>query len=164
MVSRGAETGAMGEKACVRWTPLVRGGGLHWLPSFYREITVTAPSTTDPSDRQAYAIALIGGASLWLLTSLISGRAEAWDAPMYWSVTYPLAILLAGALGYRVPVRAWRWGLVVMLVQATVMLLTSGSSMTLLPLGLALFAVLALPAIAAATFAARLRAWRSDRA
>jgi len=67
---------------------------------------VNPPPTTDT---QPYLIALLGGVSLWLLTSLISGRAEAWDAPMYWTVTYPLAILLAGVLGYRAPRRAWRW-------------------------------------------------------
>ena len=116
------------------------------------------PPTTDT---QPYLIAILGGASLWLLTSLISGRAEAWDAPMYWTVTYPLAILLAGVLGYRAPRRAWRWGLLVMLVQAPVLMLTSGSSMSLLPLGLALFAVLSLPAIAAATFGAKIRGRRS---
>ena len=109
------------------------------------------------NDTQPYVIAIIGGISLWLLTSLISGRAEAWDAPMYWTVTYPLAILLAGVLGYRAPRRAWRWGLVVMLVQAPVLLLTSGGSMNLLPLGLALFAILALPAMAASTFGAKMR-------
>jgi len=100
---------------------------------------------------------------LWLLTALISGRAEAWDAPMYWTVTYPLAILLAGVLGYRAPRRAWRWGLLVMLVQAPVLLLTSGSSLNLLPLGLVLFAILALPPIVAARFAAGRRmasGWR----
>ena len=113
------------------------------------------------NDTQPYVIAIIGGISLWLLTSLISGRAEAWDAPMYWTVTYPLAILLAGVLGYRAPWRAWRWGLVVMLVQAPVLMLTSGSSMNLLPLGLALFAILSLPAIAAATFGAKTRGRRS---
>ena len=113
------------------------------------------------NDTQPYVIAIIGGISLWLLTSLISGRAEAWDAPMYWTVTYPLAILLAGVLGYRAPRRAWRWGLVVMLVQAPVLLLTSGGSMNLLPLGLALFAILSLPAIAAATFGAKIRGRRS---
>jgi hypothetical protein len=115
---------------------------------------VTTPLTTDT---HAYLIALLGGASLWLLTSLISGRPEAWDAPMYWTATYPLALLLAAVLGYRVPWRAWRWGLAVMLVQAPVLLLTSGGSMSLLPLGLALFAILSLPAIAAATFAAKVR-------
>jgi hypothetical protein len=115
---------------------------------------VNPPPTTDT---QPYLIAIFGGASLWLLTSLISGRAEAWDAPMYWTVAYPLAILLAGVLGYRAPRRAWRWGLTVMLVQAPVLMLTSGGSMGLLPLGLALFAILALPAIAAATFGAKMR-------
>jgi hypothetical protein len=44
-----------------------------------------------------------------------------------------------------------------MLVQAPVMMLTSGGSMGLLPLGLALFAILSLPAIAAATFGAKIR-------
>ena len=117
--------------------------------------------TSEMPDHYAYAIALLGGTTLWLLTSLISGRAEAWDAPMYWSVTYPLAILLAGVLGYRAPLRAWRWGLVVMLVQAPVMLLSSGGSMGLLPLGLALFAVLALPAVAVAKVAAVMRGRRS---
>ena len=48
-----------------------------------------------------------------------------------------------------------------MLVQAPVMLLTSGGSMGLLPLGLALFAVLALPAIAVAKGAAVMRGRRS---
>ncbi len=115
---------------------------------------MTTPPTTDT---QPYLIALLGGAALWVLTSLVSGRAEAWDAPMYWSVTYPLAILLAGVLGYRAPRLAWRWGLVVILVQAPVMLLTSGGSMGLLPLGLALFAILSLPAVAAAMFAAWMR-------
>jgi hypothetical protein len=75
-------------------------------------------------------------------------------------VTYPLAILRA-CLGYRAPRRAWRWGLVVMLVQAPVMMLTSGGSMSLLPLGLALFAILSLPAVAAATFGAKIRGRRS---
>ncbi len=112
------------------------------------------PPTTDT---QPYLIALLGGSALWVLTSLVSGRAEAWDAPMYWSVTYPLALLLAGVLGYRAPRRAWRWGLAVILVQAPVMLLTSGGSMGLLPLGLALFAILSLPAIAAAMIAAWMR-------
>jgi hypothetical protein len=45
---------------------------------------VNPPPTTDT---QPYPIAFLGGAALWLLTSLISGHAEAWDAPMYWTVT-----------------------------------------------------------------------------
>lgn len=104
----------------------------------------------------AYAAALVGGAVLWLATAGVSGRTEAWDSPMYWALAYPLAIGLAGVLGYRNPERPWRWGLVVMLVQALVLALTAGS-FGLLPLGLGLFAVLALPPIAVARLGARMR-------
>jgi hypothetical protein len=66
----------------------------------------------------------------------ISSRNEAWDSPLYWSITYPLCIALTGLLAYIEPARPWRWALAVMLVQPVVMVLTSGSSFSLLPLGL----------------------------
>ncbi|WP_196799751.1 hypothetical protein [Thioalkalivibrio sulfidiphilus] len=47
-------------------------------------------------ERKAYWICLIGGGMLWLLTALLSGRSEAWDSPYYWSLAYPMSILLAG--------------------------------------------------------------------
>lgn len=100
-------------------------------------------------------MALGSGAALWLGTVALSGRGEAWDSPLYWSIAYPLCIGLAGVLGYAEPSRPWRWALAVMLVQPVVMILTSGSSFGLLPLGLILFAILALPAIAGA----RIGAW-----
>ncbi|HWK75318.1 MAG TPA: hypothetical protein VNQ81_13660 [Povalibacter sp.] len=109
----------------------------------------------------AHAAAIVGGAILWLATAAISGRTEAWDSPLYWIAAYPLSILLAGFLGYSAPERPWRWGLGVMLVQAVV-LVVSGSDFGLLPLGLILFAVLALPAIGLAKFMAKIRL-RSDR-
>lgn len=102
------------------------------------------------SVHRLYYVALGGGALLWLGTALLSGRREAWDSPLYWSITYPLCLLLAGVLSYSEPVRPWRWALAVMLVQPVVMLLTSGGSFSLLPLGLFLFAILALPPIAVA--------------
>lgn len=104
----------------------------------------------------AYAVAIAGGGILWLATAAISGKTEAWDSSFYWVATYPLAILLAGFLGYWAPERPWRWGLSVMLVQALV-LVVSGSGFGLLPLGLILFSVLALPAIGLARFMARIR-------
>ena len=106
--------------------------------------------------RPAYTAAIVGGALLWLATAGISGRTEAWDAAFYWIATYPLAIGLAGGLGYWAPEKPWRWALAVMLAQAVV-LVVSGSDFSLLPLGLILFSILALPAIAFATFMARLR-------
>lgn len=108
------------------------------------------------STGRAYIAATCGGAVLWLATMGISGRTEAWDSSLYWTIAYPLAICLAGAIAYRVPERAWRWGLAVMLVQAVVMAM-AGSGFGLLPLGLLLFAILALPAIGLALLIARIR-------
>lgn len=105
-----------------------------------------------------YALAMIAGVLLWLVTSMVSGRGEAWDSSLYWSLAYPLAILFSGLLGYRAPRRPWRWALAVMLVQPVVMVLTSPASASMLPLGLVLFLVLSLPAIAAALLGAFVRA------
>lgn len=104
-----------------------------------------------------YGAALGGGALLWLVTMAASGRSEAWDSPLYWSTAYPLCIALAALLGYVAPERPWRWAFAVMLVQPVVMVFTSGGSLGLLPLGLILFGVLALPPLLGARLGARLR-------
>jgi hypothetical protein len=103
-------------------------------------------------------VALAGGALLWLGTAAVSGRREAWDSTLYWSAAYPLCIALAALLGYLAPERPARWAFAVMLVQPIAMLLGSGGDFGLLPLGLILFAVLALPPFAAAKLAASVRA------
>jgi peptidoglycan/LPS O-acetylase OafA/YrhL len=112
---------------------------------------------TDSRATHAYAIAAVGGALLWIATMAATGRSEAWDSPHYWQITYPLCIVLAAILGYVQPERPWRWALTVMWIQALAMMLTSGSSWSLLPLGLIMFAVLAVPLIIAGGIAARVR-------
>jgi hypothetical protein len=112
--------------------------------------------------KQAYVTAASCGAILWLATTIISGRREAWDASLYWSVAYPLAIACAGALGYFAPDRPWRWALSVMLVQAVVLAMTA-ASFGLLPLGLILFAVLAVPPAGAGAVGAVIRRRRDRR-
>ena len=115
------------------------------------------PSLRHADDTVAYFAAAIGGGTLWVLTSLLTENREAWDSPLYWSLTYPLCILASGFLGYLVPRSAWRWGLTIMFVQALVMLLLCGGSFGVLPLGLVLFGILALPCMAAATMTAAVR-------
>ncbi len=105
----------------------------------------------DPS-KTAYRLSIVAGLVLWVLTAVIGGRAEPWDTPLYWVVSYPLAILIAGFLGYVFPQRPWRWALVVMFMQVVVMLF-GGSGLGLLPLGLIFLGVLSLPAIALAKLA-----------
>ena len=75
---------------------------------------------------------------------LLTGRREAWDAAAYWTMAYPAGIVVSAVLGYLATDRAWRWGLVLMLAQA-VTLAVLARDFGLLPLGLVLFGVLALP-------------------
>jgi hypothetical protein len=104
----------------------------------------------------AWIAAIVGGAILWLVAAGVSGKREAWDSSIYWIAAYPLSIGLAGGLGYWVPEKPWRWGLAVMWAQALA-LITSGSDFGLLPLGLIMFSILALPAIGVAALMARFR-------
>jgi hypothetical protein len=104
----------------------------------------------------AYAIALVAGTMLWFATSAASGRREPWDSSLYWTVAYPVAILLSGVLGYVFPQRPWRWAAVVIFSQLIVMIV-GGSGFGLLPLGLVLLTVLALPAVGLASLGSWLR-------
>lgn len=108
------------------------------------------------SSRLAYTAALVSSIVLWAATSALSGRREPWDWAGYWTVSYPIALLLAGVLGSLFPQRPWRWALVVIFSQAIVMLI-GGSGLGLLPLGLIFLGVLSLPAVVAAKLGARLR-------
>lgn len=116
----------------------------------------------DEETKYAYTAAIAGGAILWLVTTGISGKSEAWDSRLYWMITYPLAISLAGGLGYWIPKKPWRWGLTVMLVQAVVLVIT-GSGFGLLPLGLIFFSILALPAVVFAHITAKIRLRYRDK-
>ncbi len=99
------------------------------------------------------AIAIVAGILAWDLVRLIGGRREAWDDPSYWVIGYPLMLVAAGMLGLGFPERPWRWAVVIVATQAVWALflgLATDGSVNLFPLGLAMFAVLALPCIAAA--------------
>lgn len=107
------------------------------------------------TSKVGYGIAIIAGVVLWTLTAATGGRSEPWDAPGYWSVGYPLAVVLSGGLGYLFPRGAWRWAAALMFMQAPVMIF-SGAGLSLFPMGLIALAVLSLPAVALAVIAARL--------
>ena len=101
-------------------------------------------------------VAAIAGAGLWVIVAAVGGYAEAWDSPLYFPVGLPLAITAAALLGAVAPRRAWRWGGWLILGQAAALLVTTGPG-SLLPLGLVLFVVLALPCMAASLAGAWLR-------
>jgi len=93
------------------------------------------------------------GALIWVLISIASGKREAWDSDLYFSVGMPAVCLLAGSLGFFEPRRTWRWGLAPLAGQFFAMLLMVGPG-NLLPLGIIVFGVLAIPPMIVARLAA----------
>lgn len=102
-----------------------------------------------------YVLAILAGMVLWFAASLLGGRREAWDSSVYWSLAYPLAIIVCAYIGHAWPQRAWRAVLVLFAAQFVAMCIRNGEIGNLWPLGLVMFGVLALPGIAAAQLAAR---------
>jgi hypothetical protein len=100
-----------------------------------------------------YLVAAASGVLTWVLVSAISGRVEAWDSGLYFSIGMPVVCIVSLVLGFLEPRRAWRWGAVPLLGQFLWMLLTQGPG-NLLPLGIVVFVVLSAPAIVAARIGA----------
>jgi peptidoglycan/LPS O-acetylase OafA/YrhL len=100
-------------------------------------------------------IAVVFGAALWFIASALVGKREAWDASAYWALAYPAAILVSGLLGYLYPERPWRWAIALFEAQALAMGIRNGELGNLFPLGMVLFAAIAVPGVVAATLASR---------
>ena len=97
--------------------------------------------------------AVTGGIVVWLLVSAFAHKREAWDSDLYFTLGLPAVCLLSALLGYLEPSKAWRWGAAPVVGQALVMLLTQSPG-NLLPLGIVMFGVLALPSIVTAKMGA----------
>jgi hypothetical protein len=104
-------------------------------------------------DPWLYLIAGGCGAAIWIFVATASGRAEAWDSPLYFTVGIPALCLVALLFGLFEPDRWWRWGVAPIVGQFVWMLVSSGPG-NLLPLGAVAFAILALPSMVAARIGA----------
>ena len=104
-----------------------------------------------------YILSALSGLGLWALTAVATGKHEPWDASSYWTVSYPLAIIGSAILGFFFPQKPWRWAVSLMLMQLVV--IATGSDLSLLPLGLVMLAVLSVPPALAGVLAAALRGY-----
>ncbi|MBU6482934.1 MAG: hypothetical protein KGS09_20640 [Nitrospirae bacterium] len=102
-----------------------------------------------------YLGAIVCGVLVWAFVSATSGRREAWDSGLYFSVGMPIVCVISAAIGYFEPSRPWRWGVVPLIGQFFWMLLTQGPG-NLLPLGGIVFGILSLPSIVTAQIGASL--------
>jgi hypothetical protein len=100
-------------------------------------------------DSWLYVAAFVAGVVVWILVSFYSGKREAWDSDLYFTVGIPALCLVAGILGYVEPHRSWRWGIVPLFGQGVWMLVSQGFG-NLFPLGLLVLGLFALPSIVTA--------------
>lgn len=106
-------------------------------------------NTTDrPRDqRVALGTAAALGALVWIAISVWSLEVEAFDAEAYFTIGLPVIAIGCAVLGFLVPVRAWRYGVVAMGTHglALVLIAASGTELSMLPVGLAILALIAIP-------------------
>ncbi|MEZ5988957.1 MAG: hypothetical protein R3F30_07495 [Planctomycetota bacterium] len=114
--------------------------------------------------RSLLLAALAGFAVFWVVAGA-SVEQEAWDNRLYFVFGIPFLVVVAGVLGYRVPNRPWRFGVVPMAVQAVMLLVVAAHQPgpSLFIVGVGFLAGLSLPLIGAAYLGAWLRRRRSER-
>jgi hypothetical protein len=110
----------------------------------------------EAQDGWGWPLSMASGAALWSAIAMLGERREPWDAASFWSVGYPLSLVLVAAIGALFPQRTWRWAAAVMFAQVPVMV-ARGADYTLLPLGMIMLAILTLPALLTARAGAWLR-------
>jgi hypothetical protein len=98
------------------------------------------------------------GVCLELGIHALSGRREAWDSPLFWTLGLPTAALASAAIGYFARPGDWRWTALVVPGQVMAMIARSGElSGGLWPLTVALSAILSAPFVLASFVGSRFR-------
>ncbi len=101
------------------------------------------------------AASFLCGLVVYLAIVLATGRNEAWDDASYYVLGIPFMCIVAFVIGYRFPVKPWRWALWMAGGQALGALL-NGSSLSLLPFALIFMTVISVPQFVAARFGSRM--------
>lgn len=97
-------------------------------------------------DHWLYGVAVVVGIIVWIVVSKVSHRREAWDSQWYFLIGTPAVCVVSAVLGFVEPSKPWRWGVAPLVGQFSWMLVTQGPG-NLLPLGVIVFGVLAIPSI-----------------
>lgn len=107
------------------------------------------------------AALLVAGCAYWQAVCAMAGVREPWDAARYWSIWYPVALLLGAVAALPLGRRDWWAGVLIVFAQAPVML-ANGAAGPLLLVGLLFLSLLAVPAAAVSALAGWLIRRRRD--
>ena len=102
-----------------------------------------------------YSAAALSGLVICLAIAKATGRNEAWDSGVYFSVGIPLMCVLIFAISYFFPARAWRWTLS-MAVGQSVAIASGGGSLSLWPLSIIAMLLCSFPQFVTGLVASRL--------
>lgn len=118
------------------------------------------PKSRQPRSRAwiAFLVALLLGAAGWLAASLLSGRIEAWDGPVYFWVYLAFAAI-SGGCGFVWPAHVWRWPLALVAGQGAAFCFHNPTEIPLPPTLLYL-GVISVPLLLPALAGVRLHRWR----
>ncbi|TCP83619.1 hypothetical protein C8J42_1181 [Sphingomonas sp. PP-CE-1A-559] len=83
----------------------------------------------------------------WSFACWVTGTNEPWDADAYWRSWYPASLCLAGIAGLMFKGRGWMAGAILTFAQLPVMWMNTATG-PLLPAGLMVLCLLAMPAVA----------------
>jgi hypothetical protein len=102
---------------------------------------------------EIFVVAIVGTV-YWQLFCQMTDTFEPWDTPAYWSVGYPVSLVLSGIAGRFLQTKAWLGGALVTLIQLPVMWLNNGIG-PLWGLGLIFLIGLAIPCAAISALTGR---------
>ena len=111
------------------------------------------PNAMPTSDKNLYTLTVGVAVAVWLVPWLLLGGKEAWDHWTYFIISVPAMSVVAGYAGLRANSRWWRWPLTLVLAQFATALLLGGFG-NLLPLGIVVFVILAVPMLITAAVGA----------
>jgi hypothetical protein len=114
-----------------------------------------APTKTHQSKLSelfAALLSIIVGAATWFGMRMITGEQDPQSHLNYWIVGYPILVFASLLIGFQFNTRPWRWGALIIAVQLVLGISTAKGGLNLLPLGVLLHVLLALPCVLAANF------------
>jgi hypothetical protein len=100
--------------------------------------------------RTVVLLSLAVGVALEIVVVLVSGRREAWDSGLYWTVGLPAALVCSVAIGRVSPHRDWLATVLIIPAQVTTMILRSQEIGALIAITIVLSAILSAPFVLAA--------------
>lgn len=109
-----------------------------------------------------FVLSALAGLAVCLAITFATGRKEAWDSEIYFSVGIPVMCATIFAIAYGFPERPWRWAMSMAAGQSVAML-SAGNSLSLWPLSIVAMTILSVPQLMTGSLASKLATRKSRK-